>query len=37
MATKSWNQLYVLCPFFLYDDGKREIAVRVFTIPATSV
>ena len=25
MATKSWNQFYVLCPFFLYDDGKREI------------
>ena len=25
MATKSWNQFYVSCPFFLNDDGKKEI------------
>lgn len=25
MATKSWNQFYVLCPFFLCDDGNKEI------------
>lgn len=25
MATKGWNQFYVLCPFFLQDDGKFEI------------
>lgn len=25
MATKSWNQFYVLCPFFLNDDGRGKI------------